>query len=283
METIQKLLSLIKGLADVFSFLLFTWWGWGILASLILLLVFKQGISGDGTWRWSVFLLNLSEKCVSLVISLPQIVMGILVIFIIATFGKEIQLFSENLRLIHQKEILNQTLKNLRFEGKILEIKVDHATNGYALTLFYYTHSPWQNTPILRSTQRLFTTEKRVYVDFGVCNFDYALIAEGNTYNLAFPARLYTETISPEKGYTLFSGEKGILWSFDIPDEDLVGIDAKDFRTMGQQIVSAITNATIAKKLGIRTFYGQAIAVDLIAGKTYQFVTTGTGGVKLLP
>ncbi|NPV37794.1 MAG: hypothetical protein HPY78_00790 [Brevinematales bacterium] len=283
METFQLLFPLVHGLAKIFSFLFFTPWGWAILGFLFLLLLFKQGISGDGSWRWSVFLFNLSEKTTLFFLSLPQFLMGFLFLFLLAFFEKDIHILSENLRLNREKELLTQTLKNLHFEGKLLDISVETTTNGYTLTLFYYTHSPWQNKPLLRHRETFFTPEKRIYVDFGVCNFEYSVVAEGSAYNLAFPARIYTETIPPEKGYSLFSGEKGLLWGFDIPEEDLVGIDGKNFHLMGQRIVEAITNSAAAKKLGIRTFYGQAIAIDLVPGRTYQFVSTGTGGVKLLP
>ncbi|MFN4216010.1 MAG: hypothetical protein ACK4HQ_01210 [Brevinematales bacterium] len=283
METIQILFSVVHGLARIFSFLFFTFWGWGIVSLLLLFLIFKQGISGDGSWRWSVFLFNLSEKISLLFLSLPQVLMGFLFLFLLAFFEKDILILSENLKLTREKELLTQTLKNLRFEGKLLDLSVETITNGYKLIFFYYTHSPWQNKPILRHKETLFTSEKRIYIDFGICNFEYSAISEGIAYNLAFPARLYTETIPPERGYSLFSGEKGLIWNFDIPEEELVGIESRDFQVIGKRIVEAITNNTTAKKLGIRTFYGQAIAIDLVPGRTYQFVSTGSGGVKLLP
>jgi len=283
MEWIHVLWTLVKGLSDVLGFLFFRPWGWGILSLLIILVIGKQGISGDGSWRLRVFVLNLSEKIASLLLFMPQIITALLVLFVIAFMRQDIEMMTEAILLEHQKTLLTQTLKNLQFEGKLLDIRAETAGRGYQLTLMYYTHSPWQNTPLLRQTQTLVVEEKRIYVDFGVCNFDYSLIGQGTAYNLAFPFRLYTETIPPEKGYSLFAGEEGLLWSFDIPDDDLVGIDRKDFHRMGSRIVQAITNTSLARQLGIRTFYGQAIAIDIAPGRTYQFITTGTGGVKLLP
>ncbi|URA10296.1 hypothetical protein [Thermospira aquatica] len=283
MESLEVFLRVGQILSSILSFLLLTPWGWGILGFWGLIVLVKQGISGDGKWRWNVFVLNLSEKMGSLLISLPQIVIALVFLFAIAFFDRDIRLFVENLRLAREKTVLAQTLKNLRFEGKILEITVAQHPSGYELVLSYFTHSPWQQRPLLKHQERIVVGEQRVYVDFGVCNFDYTVVGEGGAYNLAFPYRLYTARQSPERGYSLFSGEKGILWHFAIPEEELLGMEGRDFFSMGQKIVASITNASLAKKLGIRTFYGQALALDLVPGKRYEFVTTGTGGVKLLP
>ncbi len=283
METVEILLAGVRILSGVLSFLLLTVWGWIILGVFGIFILVKQGISGDGSWRWHVFVLNLSEKLGGLLVSLPQILIGLVFLFTIAFFDRDIRLLAENLRLSREKTILAQTLKNLRFEGKILEVAVSQHPSGYELTLSYFAHSPWQQKPILKRQERVVVAESRVYVDFGVCNFDYSVVGEGAAYNLAFPYRLYTVSQAPERGYSLFAGERGLLWHFDIPEEELLGIEAKDFSSMGQKIVASITNASLARKMGIRTFYGQALAIDLVPGRRYEFVTTGTGGVKLLP
>lgn len=282
-EGVSLFFTGVKMLAQILGFLFFSPWGWAILGLFVGAILLKQGISGDGKWRWHVFLLNTSELITKLFLFLPQIGMSLLLLFSFAIFEKDIRTFYENLRLAREKELLTLTLKNLHFEGKLLEIRVTQLTNSYQLLLSYFTHSPWQKKPLLRQTQTLLTTDKRVYIDFGVCNFDYSLIGDGRAYNLAFPYRLYTASQAPEKGFSLFSGDNNLLWVFDIPSEELVGMEREDFTAMGRKIVIAITNKDLARKLGIRTFYGEAIAIDLIHGGIYQFFTTGTGGIKLYP
>ena len=283
MTEIASLLQILHFVARILSFFFFSVWGWLILSILLVLFLVKQGIAGDGQWRWHVFLLNLSETLTKLLLWFPQIILSITLLFGIALFEKDIQTLYENLKIARETQTLTQALKNLSFEGKILEISVHTTNSAFLLSMKFFTHSPWDNKPILKTNQNLIVNASRVNIDIGVCNFSYSRIAEGSAYNIAFPYRIYTATQAPQNGFSLFTGEKGILSVFDIPEDDLVGISPHEFLTTVSQIVAAITNTTVAKRLGIRTFYGEAIAIDLKESTTYTFVTTGNGGVLLKP
>lgn len=281
----------LKGVVDVLifiaKFLFLTPWGWILIGvALVSMVVVRIRNRKDEVTFYSA-IGGITETLFWLYTNMTSILIGVFVVLVLSLLLSGFQEFSDSLRLFKEVKTLSTTLKNLKAERKVLELKVSSArsngTNRMNVNVKYFAYSPVKDADIATG-EKVFTVEgEKLYVDFGVINFAYAQIENGEAVNIAFPHRLYSETVAYDSGADIFASAQAMPLSFQLSDEDIYVQSRADYETEMKKIFAAATNATQARRLGVRTAYGQSVAFTPTsdAEKVYRIYTTGTGGVVL--
>ncbi len=284
-ESVRAFVSAAGVLLAVSRFLFLTVCGWIILATLLVLTLISRSKNRDGEMSLSGFVGALAETSFWFYSHLTSILFGaVLVVFMAFAYGS-LKNISESLSLYREIKTLEAALRNLKTERKLLEAQVvsfdDGGTAKLRARVRYFAYSPVKNADIVSGEAEYIIEGRRAYFDFGLMNFDYALIESGLAKNVAYPYRLFSDTVAPREGVSLLTGSDGFPLSFKLDGEHLYLMDTDSFKAELSRLLDASTNSAKARKTGIRARYGEAVSVPADTGRVFRFHSTGTGGIVL--
>ncbi|MGA2142238.1 MAG: hypothetical protein ABSG94_07420 [Brevinematales bacterium] len=282
-SVVNALLNFIGPIAAVAQFLFLTFWGWLIIVFFILIIIAGHAKDKSGHFSMTGLLGAIPELLFGFYSSLANIVIGLVLIFFIGFVYSTIKDLSTGLSLYRDVKMMEAALRNLKSERKVMEIKALPVINGdkrsIDVKITYFAYSPAKDADVTGGSAEYNIQGRKLFVDFGVLNFDYTLIEKGEIKNIAFPDKLFSDTVSHDGGVNIFTGKDQFPATFNVEDKDLFILNKGDFQTEVLKFISAVTNAEAARKLGIRTAYGEAIGIFPSADRVYTFYSTGTGGV----
>ncbi len=278
--TLQSILNVV---IFVGKFLFLTPWGWIIIAVAFLAMVIFRIRNNKEEITFYSFVGGLTESLFWLYTNATNILIGLFVMFALSMVASSFVGVADSLKLYKEVKTLEMALKNLTSERKVLEIQATpvevSGTNRMNVTVTYFAYSPVRETDV-ETGQKVYTVDgERLYADFGVINFKYSLVESGERVNIAFPNRLYSDRVAYADGRSLIESEDGMPLSFKLDGDDIYLMEQPVYEQEINRIVEYATNAQKARLMGIRTVYGQAIAVDPREGVVYRFYSTGSGGM----
>lgn len=291
MESFLALQNILNGflkfvgpLLWIARFLFLTIWGWILIVLSSLLVMFTNSFSREGRFSPMKFFGNTIQGLVQFYFSIASVIIGLILLLLLSFIYNLANDISKGISLYREIKMLEATLRNLKSERKIMELRAEYVQSGEVkmikVMIQYYAHSPFQNKDVPSGYEEHLISGRKVYIGFGVINFDYSLIEKGEIKNIAFPDRLYSDSISYERGILLLFAKDSIPSTFRLDEKDILLLSIDDYKTQIQRIISAVTNQAEAKRLGVRTFYGEAFAITP-SNKVYNFYSTGTGGIVM--
>jgi hypothetical protein len=290
LKTIQNLTGIINGLlgligpiSAIVRFLFLTIWGWIIIIVLIIVIIAWKSRDRTGRFSFGNMAGAVPELLFSFYSNMSTVVIGIVILFFLTFVYSTIKELASGLTLYRDVKMLEAALKNLKSERKILEVRATPVPAGensvIQAEITYYAYSPLKDSDIKTGQSVFDIPGKKLFVDFGLLNFDYSLIEKGEAKNVAFPDRLFSEILSRENGTNLLFGRGFFPETFNLDEKDIFILDKNEYQKEILKLVSAVTNESSARELGIRTAYGEAMGIIPVPQKIYTFYSTGTGGI----
>ncbi len=87
---------------------------------------------------------------------------------------------SKSLSLYREIKTLEATLKNLKSDRKLIELTAAPITDTdspkLSAKIKYFSYSPVKDIDIISGESSYVIPGKKLYIDFGIFNFDYSLI-----------------------------------------------------------------------------------------------------------
>lgn len=287
-----KNLELLLGNLSVFlniflslaGFLFLTIWGWIIILTLFIAAVIFKARNKRDEVTFSGILGSFSETLLSLYSNITAIIVGIAVLFFLYTISGMVRDAAKDLALFREIKTMEAALKNLRTDRKLAEITIQQVksdeSNAMNVRIRYFAYSPVKDQDIFTGEAAYTIIGRKLYINFGVLNFDFSMIEKGTAKNIAFPNRIYSDTVSYENGSDILARNNNFPLSFQLDEKDLFVLDENTYKNMMLSIFESVTNSDSARKMGIRSSYGEAFALSPAnAEKVYTFVSTPTGGV----
>ncbi len=280
---INAFLGLIGPIAGIAGFLFLTVWGWLIIGTALLLLIIRKSRNKEGRFSFGNLFGTLSELLFSFYSNITSVIIGLILLFFMSFVYSVLKDLSGSLTLYREVKMLEAALKNLKTERKIMELRAGPKMEGedrkIQVKIKFYAYSPAKDADIAAGDAEYIIPGRRLFADFGVFNFDYSLIEKGLAKNIAFPYRLYSDSLSHENGESIFFRKDALPYTFSLDEKDIYILDRNDYQTEIFKIISAVTNESAAHKLGVRTSYGEAFGLVPNPERTYTFYSTGTGGI----
>ncbi|MGC8764342.1 MAG: hypothetical protein ACP5QT_00430 [Brevinematia bacterium] len=279
LESLFKSVDTLKG---IFQFLFFTVWGWVVLAIFFLIVVILNSKNEKGMFSFSKFLGILTDRLFFFFTNISQLFLSILIVFTLLSLKPVINEISETLSIYRDVKNLTALMKNLKSERKILEVQAIPEEDGNInLKLKYFAYSPVKDIDVLTGEAEYKIYGKKVYIDSLVVNFNYSLIEQGKAVNLALPYRAFSDSVSFDEGVSILSKENDIPLSLKLDDNSIFLLEKKEFDSVIKNVMKALSDKKLALKMGIRTFYSEAVVITPSRNKTYSIYSTGVGGLTL--
>lgn len=275
----DPLSGLIGILIKIVRFLFLTPFGWILLFTLFLSVLLRKIKDREGKISFASTLAGLSETFVFFLAQGGNLILSVLILLGLSGLLDLGAKLHRSFELWHQTSVLQATLRNIKSERMVAKAEVHQAGAQIQVFLHFFAWQPVSDKQ--KTTREISYTLKgsRAYLDFGVINFSHTLIEKGKTVNIAFPNRLYSDEISPNKGINLVQTKDGIPPSFELDKNQIYLLSRQEYQNNIRWIFKSATNANLARKIGIRTAYGQGFALLPSEKKSYTFYTTGTGGM----
>ena len=125
-----------------------------------------------------------------------------------------------------------------------------------------------------------------IFLDFMNINFDYSEIEAGKTSNVAYPYRIFSDVVPPERGIKLggdvLDAESNVPVTFLF--SDVYGIEKETYIARAAELFGIAGDEKKSREMGIRSSIGTAPHVsvfDLAEGQIFSFRITNTGGVSV--
>ena len=277
--------NILNVLIFIARFLFLTPWGWILIAVGFASMLAVRVKNKKGEYNFSSVVGGTTETLVWFFANISSVLIGL---FLILLLSGVYMIFNETagaLRLFQRVKNLEAALKNMHSERKLLEVKATpvemNGTNRINLSLTYYVWSPESERDIPSGNKLVSIEGKKAYFDFGVLNFRYSLVENGDKINIAFPYRVYSDSVPPAEGTPILAGKGPVPYSFEIPTNEIYGLTAPDYYREVRTLISASTNKTQARLLGLRSLYSEAVTVTPSRKYSYAFYSTAAGGVIL--
>jgi hypothetical protein len=284
-SVLQGLVGLTGALIGITQFLFLTAWGWMILVLVFILTVVSRSRDPAGEISLSGVFRGLGETAFWFYSNMVSIVIGIVLVLLLSFVYNGVKELSVSLSLYRDIKMLESALHNLKAERKLLEVSavpfVDADTRKIKVRVKYFSYSPVKNADLPSGEAEYVIAGRKLYIDFGLLNFDYALIEKGTAVNIAYPNRIFSESVAPTNGTSIIAVQDGLPLSFKLDERDLYLLGIGDFKNEIGLLFSAATNDALARKMGIRSFYGEALGMTPDPERIYRIYSTGTGGVLL--
>ena len=109
------------------------------------------------------------------------------------------------------------------------------------------------------------------------------MIESGKMTNIAYPYRVYSENIASSDAVplTCVFNEKNIPVMYLLKDADIYGIAPDDYFKRLQELFKIVQDPETCKKMGIRSFQGNALHIKPEKYDTYTIRVEGSGGLSL--
>ena len=277
---------LLTVILHVAGFIFLTVWGWIILLALFIIsIIYNAKIRQDDV-TFSGVMGSLWDAAFKFYTNITVIIIGLAILLTMSIISNAMNSFEKTISLYRRVLTLSAALKNLRSDRKLLDVSVSPAvfSNGQAMNvrLQYFAYSPVKDTDISSGDAAYIVPGRKLFVNFGVYNFDYSLLENGSSKNIAFPSKLYSDTVSFDSGIDVETESAGVPMTFKLDSPDIYILDKTDYNDEMARIAASATNSEIARELGLRTAYGESISiVPPLTGtsRIYSFYSTAAGGI----
>ncbi len=196
MESLTTLQNLLNGflkfagpLLWIARFLFLTVWGWLLIILSSLLVIITNSFSRDGQFSPMRFFGNTIQGVVQFYFSIASVIIGLILLLLISFVYNIANDISKGISLYREVKMLEATLRNLKSERKVLELRLEYVQSGEVkmikAMIQYYAYSPFQNRDIPSGYEEHLISGRKLYIGFGVINFDYSLIEKGEAKNIA--------------------------------------------------------------------------------------------------
>jgi hypothetical protein len=282
---LNGLLTVIGVLIAIAKFFFLTIWGWVIILFGLIAIILSKSRDRDGEFTFSRVAGGAAETLFWFYSNITAVLIGIVLLFFISTVFSSLKDLTKSLTLYRDVKMMEAALKNLSAERKMIELSavttnINQIPKTY-VRIKYYAYSAVKDDDLFTGESSYIIEGKKIYVDFGVINFDYSLIEKGSAKNIAFPGKLFSDSVSADKGLEILAQTNGMPLSFKLDNQDIYIMDEEDYQDTVMKLISAATNEEQARKMGIRSHYGEAIGMYPAAGRLYSFYSTGAGGVVM--
>ena len=276
----QTLNGFLTVLIFIAKFLFLSVWGWIIILIGLISMTVMRIRNKDGQITFYSVVGGLTETLLWIFTNTFSVVIGLFIVLLMTLLFNGIKNVTDVFAMMKDRQALETVVKNLKIERKVLEVTVvTVSSNTMQANLKYFAYSPVKNADVMTGEKQITIAGQKLFVDFGVINFAYTLIEKGEAVNIAFPNKIYSESVAYQDGASILAADKSVPLSFKLADDDLYLVGGATYDEQIAKIFDYATNATKARKLGLRTVYGQAITVLPQAGKAVEFYSTAVGGV----
>ncbi len=282
-ESSDLLGSVLHILVFIAKFLFLTPWGWVLIIIAFGSMLAVRLKNKKDEYSFSSVVGGTTETLMWFFANISNILIGLFLLLLISGVYSVFNETSGALRLFQRVKTLEATLKNLQSKRKLLEIKATpvilNGTNRINLSLKYFVWSPERQKDIKSGEKLVAINGEKAFIDFGVLNFAYSLVEKGDKINIAFPYRVYSDSVAAEQGIPILAGKGPVPYSFEIPTNQIFGLTSDNFYREVNTLIKASTNKQQAHLLGIRSHYSEAITITPSRKVSYVFYSTATGGV----
>lgn len=298
-DLLHNLEWFLKPISIAFQFLFTTTTGIVLLAILLFFYVFiytadtiwerrllysgKRLPSAEGMF---VFWKGIAGALSNFIAKVP-VLLGIFLIMALITglFNSMNQLdkYVQNQQKIKE---LKSVIRQLDQRFKVAEVKVveqiySEALNSTTTTLEikYFDDFDTGNKP---QSQNITLKGNDIYFDAIMINFEYSEISESGVKNIAIPYRIFSNEVPQDKAIMLnIRDEEGVPFYFKRKNKQIYGLSPDDFKNSVNNLVQMIKDEESARKMGIRSFYGNAVHQRMYEGSVYQIWIEQSGGIVL--
>ncbi|MBR1912975.1 MAG: hypothetical protein IJ828_11555 [Treponema sp.] len=222
----------------------------------------------------------LAEGSAFLLRSIPKIGITALALFVVFQIGSKlysVNRYFENERRIKELKAVIKNMERQQNLGKIQVVSRTEDSVTYKVTVFTgYKEEA--------ATEEITLPGKEFYFDCLVINFDYSQISSGTTDNIAYPYRIWSEQLSPEKAHyltaTFIDGTEQVPIPYLLQD-DVYGIAPGTYLSRIKELFSIINDKEQSRQFGIRSTNGAAIHITPKDNEIYTIKVENTGGLSL--
>lgn len=281
-----RLQSVLTALIAVAKFLFLTPWGWVILLLVFTSMLFVKIQDKKGEVSFYSFVGGMSESLFWLFSNMTNIVFGLLLVLLVGLVADGFFSVKESLLLFNEVKTLESALRNLNSERKLVEVRANPlevaGTPTMNVVIRYFAYSPVEDEDVETAEKSYSIEGTKLYIDFAVMNFDYSLIESGESYNIAFPGTLYSDTVAYNDGIDIFTRQDDDLpFTFELETDQTFLLSDEEYEETMNWIIESATNESSARLLGIRTSYGQSMSLTPESGTAYVISSTGAGGLVM--
>lgn len=196
----------------------------------------------------------------------------LIIVFAVYFFYNFYNFFNQYTRVIELKKYV----KNLSRERVLAKISIlDFTENYFKCQLEIYT----LNGKIFKkSFYELSGSE--FYLDFVVLNFDYLFIEKGAN-NIAYPAKIFSDTISYDEGIDILAKNE-ILEYLNREPQNFIGLTKTEVNQVSNFIIKCLNDEKFARTNGVRSIVGSALHHKIFTKSTYKVYLQNTGGLILI-
>ncbi len=222
----------------------------------------------------------LAEGSAFLLRSIPKIGITALALFVVFQIGSKlysVNRYFENERRIKELKAVIKNMERQQNLGKIQVVSRTEDSVTYKVTVFTgYKEEA--------ATEEITLPGKEFYFDCLVINFDYSQISSGTADNIAYPYRIWSEQLSPEKAHYLTATFTDGTEQVPIPyllQDDVYGIAPGTYLSRIKELFSIINDKEQSRRFGIRSTNGAAIHITPKDNEIYTIKVENTGGLSL--
>ncbi len=282
-ENIETLSKSIKWVYEIVHFLFFSVAGWIFIGIILFFIILLNSKNEKGYFSIGKFIATGIERVFFLLSNIFQIIVGVIIVLSIISFMPVIKEAKDVITLYRDVSNLKSALKNLKSERKIVEAIVTQSEdkNELIVNLKYFSYSPVKNTDILTGEKEYRIPGNKVYLDSIVINFDYTLIESGKSINIALPYKIFSDVVSFEDGISINARDGEIPFSLKLDEGDIYLLSKNEYNSVIKTLINTLEDKRKAQKMGIKTFYSEAVVLLPSRTKKYTIYSTGTGGLIL--
>ncbi len=229
-----------------------------------------------------LFFRDLFNPILKIIIHLPVVLGVLLALGILVGVSEALQGTQEFFNNHKRIEQLTTVVKHLDKRYKVASVKIekiDYVNFTTRMEIEFYGNSL---TSEAQKKQSILIKGFDIYFDAMVLNFDYSGIAEGNKTNLVLPYRVFSESVPANEGIKLnYYGNDSIPLIYKREASEIYGISQDDYQKRISEFSRLIFDKEYARKMGVRSFQGNAVHKRVAEGKIYEIWIEQTGGLVL--
>ena len=218
-------ISILGVLLTIAKFLFLTFPGMIVLLLCLISIIIVNSRDKKGGFTITSIAGGITQTFLWFYANITAILVGLVVIIALSSAFNILKDAARTLSLYRDVKMLEAALKNLKTERKLLELTVKFSINSIKpkldVKLKYFSYSPVKDSDLFSGESVLSIEGRKLYIDFGLINFDYSLIEKGTAKNIAFPDRIFSDTMAAADGERLYSSGSVPL-TFQLDEKDFV-------------------------------------------------------------
>ncbi|KPL07880.1 hypothetical protein AMJ85_09245 [candidate division BRC1 bacterium SM23_51] len=124
----------------------------------------------------------------------------------------------------------------------------------------------------------------RIYFEALLMIFKDPLVERGERRSMAFPTRLFSEAIAPERGVALsVLDENGVPTIYDRPERTPEDLSPATYRKILQRFWHYANHPDQAGRYGIKVLQGEAVFTEYQVKRYYSVFVEADGGLSIRP